>query len=76
MEKLTSEIRYQIKFGGLLTQSALLQRGWTRKQIADYLPEPRLFKNPKYSSGSPMKVWDADSVSDIENEIRSGWYQG
>lgn len=71
----TNEIRQALRSGSLLTQTALYARGWTKKEIAEYLPEPELYKNPVYQSREPMKVWEADGIEDIERSMQLGLYK-
>lgn len=66
----TREIHNRVKFGELLSQTALLERGWTKRQITEYLPKPTLYKNPRFPSQAPMKVWDINIVNDAEEELR------
>lgn len=44
------------------TQSHLLWLGFSKKLIEDLLPEPILRRNPHYSKGSPMKLYDGNAV--------------
>lgn len=46
-----------------ITQTALLEKGWTKALIEKFLPKPSLKKNPMYACASPMKLWN---ISDVE----------
>ena len=71
----TRDMQIERKLGNLLCQSDVLARGWTKKQIADFLPQPLTVKNPLYpKSASPMKLWHRDDVEAGEAEIR--FYEG
>lgn len=50
----------------MITQSAIIERGWTQTLIKKFLPEPVLATNPCYASASPMKLWDITAVEAIE----------
>lgn len=52
-----SEIKY-------ITQSTVLQRGWTKSLIDKYLPAPKEVRNPHYRCAAPMKLWE---LLDVEN---------
>ena len=41
-----------------ITQSAVMELGFTKKMIEALLPPPALVKNPMYRSAAPMKLWD------------------
>lgn len=47
--------------------SSLKTRGWTPTLISTLLPEPKLVKNPHYSSASEMKLWDKSVVIAAES---------
>ena len=49
-----------------LTQSAILERGWT-KAMLKFLPAPTERRNPYYRSAAPMKLWQAADVEAVEN---------
>lgn len=51
---------------GYITQSAILERGWTKSLINRFLPEPVLKKNPKYACAAPMKLWEEEKVIEVE----------
>lgn len=70
IRKYTEDIHRQVKIGELLSQRALMSRGWTKRQIDEWLPEPTLYKNPRFPTKAPMKVWDINTVQDAENEMR------
>lgn len=55
-----------------LTQFALMERGWTKKLISDFLPEPEIKSNPFRRSGPPMKLW---SVPDVEQAEKTEAFQ-
>ena len=46
----------------VLTQSAILERGWTKSMLA-LLPTPTEKRNPYYRKAAPMKLWN---VADVE----------
>jgi hypothetical protein len=51
----------------LYTQSGLLERGWTKKLIADFAPEPDAVKtNPIFKKAAPMKLYAEDRIRQIE----------
>lgn len=50
---------------GKLTQTALMERGWTKGMIKKFLPEPTLARNPR-SSKCPIKLWDISAVEAAE----------
>lgn len=49
-----------------LTQTAILDRGWTRTMLK-LLPAPVEKRNPYYKKAAPMKVWNAADVESVEN---------
>lgn len=48
-----------------LTQSALIEMGWTKSMIEKLLPEPELKCNPRYKSAAPMKLWTVEVVEAV-----------
>ena len=50
-----------------MTQTDLLERGWTKKLISTFLTSPVLKQNPYYRSGSPMKLYAKDDVEQAEH---------
>src|SRR5262245_369595 len=52
-----------------ITPAGIRERGWTNGLIRDFLGEPdKTVCNPHYSSaGSPMKLYNLDKVSAVEN---------
>ena len=46
----------------MVSQSQILEMGWTKKLIQDFLPEPTLKTNPIYKCASPMKLWQKEQV--------------
>lgn len=46
----------------LLTQTQLVERGWTKSMIPRFLPDPILKPNPMYKSASPMKLYREEDV--------------
>lgn len=48
-----------------LTQSDLLNLGWTKTMIAKILPAPVLKNNPRYGNAAPMKLWKSQIVQEI-----------
>lgn len=59
----------------MISQSAIIEMGWTRTMISKLLPEPTLKPNPHYSKAAPMKLWDKETViavmetEDFKNEL-------
>lgn len=49
-----------------LNQTELLERGWTLKMINALLPAPELEENPKYKRAAPTKLWDIETIEEIE----------
>lgn len=49
-----------------VTQSAVLERGWT-KAMLKLLPAPIEKRNPHYKSAAPMKLWTVADVESVEN---------
>lgn len=47
-----------------LTQSEILELGWTKSLIGKFLPDPTLKPNPRYKSAAPMKLWNRQDVLD------------
>lgn len=47
-----------------LTQSEILELGWTKSLIGKYLPDPTLKPNPRYKKAAPMKLWNKRDVLD------------
>lgn len=47
----------------LLSQSALIDMGWTKSLIRDFLPEPILKPNPMYASAPEMKCYREEDVN-------------
>ena len=50
----------------MLSQSQVLERGWTKGMIEKFLPNPVLKKNPMYRSASPMKLYPEAEVFAVE----------
>lgn len=50
----------------MLTQAALLKRGWTKKLIEAFLPEPTRKKNPMFASAAPLKLWPVAQIEAAE----------
>lgn len=48
-----------------LTQTQLLEMGWTKNMIKTLLPPPTLRPNPMYKKAAPMKLWDEMDVKSI-----------
>lgn len=57
MRKKTAEPQVE-----MLTQSQVLEMGFTKGLIAKLLPGPTLQQNPRYRSAAPMKLWPAEDV--------------
>lgn len=49
----------------MITQSAILEMGWTKSMITKLLPEPSLKSNPYYKSAAKMKLWKKQDVLDV-----------
>ena len=75
IKKLTQEIKREIAAGSYFTKKALIERGWTEKEIIEFLPLPDLYRNPVNPSGEPMKVWSADDVEEIARSEQIGKYR-
>ena len=58
-----------------ITKNTLLQNGWTKKLIRDFLPPPREVPNPMCKSAAPMQLWDSDEVERIRHtpECETAW---
>lgn len=48
----------------MITQSTILEMGWTKSMITRLLPEPILKPNPHYRSAAPMRIWKKQDVLD------------
>lgn len=48
-----------------LTQTALIEMGWTKTMIEKLLPEPELKRNRLYPSASPIKLWPVETVEAV-----------
>lgn len=53
--------------GHYVTQSVLIERGWTKSLINRFLPAPLLRPNPYYKKAAPMKLWDLAVVQEAES---------
>lgn len=52
-----------------LSQSKILERGWTKKMVDTLLAEPDLFKrNPAYKSAPPMRLYLLSRVEQAEKQ--------
>lgn len=49
----------------MVTQSYLLENGWTKAMISKLLPEPLLKRNYMYRNASPIKLWNKVLVEEI-----------
>lgn len=59
-----------IKGNDTLTQSEILELGWTKSMIGKYLPDPTLKPNPRYKKAAPMKLWNRQDVLDaMDSEV-------
>lgn len=59
-----------IKGNDMLTQSDILELGWTKSLIGKYLPDPTLKPNPRYKKAAPMKLWNKRDVLDaMDSEV-------
>lgn len=54
------------------TQKDLLESGWTKTLIKNFLPAPELKDNPIYRSAPKMKIWRRE---DVEKAMKSKDYQ-
>lgn len=53
----------------MITQSTILDMGWTKSMIVKLLPEPILKPNPHYRCAAPMKLWiKQDVLNEMETE--------
>lgn len=46
----------------MITQSTILEMGWTKAMIKNLLPAPTEVPNPHYKYAAPMKLWSKDLV--------------
>lgn len=46
----------------MLSQSKLLEMGWTKTLIRNFLPEPVLKTNPTYKCAASMKLWQKEKI--------------
>lgn len=46
----------------MMTQTAILELGWTKSLINKFLPEPTCKPNPHYKKAAPMKLWNERDV--------------
>lgn len=44
----------------LITQSTVMEMGFTKAMIKNLLPEPITKPNPIYHCAAPMKLWEKD----------------
>lgn len=51
----------------MITQTALLERGWTKSMITKLLPDPVL-KNNSYNRSSSIKLWELETIEQIEKQ--------
>lgn len=49
----------------LITQSTIINMGWTKSMVKNLLPEPMEKPNPHYRCASPMKLWEKTKVLEI-----------
>ena len=49
----------------MITQSTIIEMGWTKTMITKFLPEPILKDNPHYNNAAPMKLWRKNDVMEI-----------
>lgn len=49
----------------LITQSTVMEMGFTKAMIKNLLPEPITRPNPIYNCAAPMKLWEKDAVLQI-----------
>lgn len=51
-----------------ITSSTMIKRGWTKKLIEEFYPEPyAIVKNPRYATAAPMKLYKLETVIEIES---------
>lgn len=50
----------------MITQSTILERGWTKSMISAFLPDPIERENPHYKRAAPMKLWELETVEAME----------
>ena len=48
-----------------LSQSLLIQAGWTKEMIEQFLPKPKLVANPVHPNAPPMKLWSYRLVEEV-----------
>ena len=46
----------------MMTQSEILELGWTKSLIVKFLSEPQLKPNPYYRNAAPIKLWNNHDV--------------
>jgi len=46
----------------MISQTTVIDMGWTKAMITKLLPEPVLKPNPNYRSAAPMKLWVEEEV--------------
>lgn len=49
----------------MITQTAILEMGWTKAMIKELLPEPILKPNTYYRNAAPIKLWEKENVLEI-----------
>ncbi|MBQ2395631.1 MAG: hypothetical protein II304_01145 [Bacteroidales bacterium] len=49
----------------MITQSTIIEMGWTKSMINNLLPEPILKTNPHYKCAAPMKLWEESTVLQV-----------
>lgn len=52
-------------YNGKLTQTEVLELGFTKSMIDKLLPDPELRKNNMYRGGYPIKLWKEDDVLSV-----------
>ena len=58
-----------------VTQTQVLEMGFTKTMIQNLLPEPMFKENPHYRHAAPMKLWNKDEVKKVmqTEEYRVAW---
>ena len=48
-----------------ISQKMLIEMGWTKDMIAQFLPKPILVANPIYANAPPMKLWSHSLIEEV-----------
>ena len=53
-------------YRAMITQTGILERGWTKSMITKFLPEPAHMSNNPYNKIYPVKLWFLETVEEAE----------